>query len=89
MPRAWYGIVLGIDRPPVLSSPPPAEIVQALSERAVAVRGTQVATIGMPRLAHQPVSLRKQRDEVAREVERHCKRTLSGWSRPTWREPAS
>lgn len=50
----------------------------------MAARGTQVATIGTPRLAHQPVSLRKQRDEVAREVERHCKRTLFGWSRPTW-----
>ncbi len=47
-----------------------AEIVQALSEQAVIVPGTQAATIGMPRLAQQFAPLRKQRDKVASEVER-------------------
>ncbi|ASE94566.1 IS110-like element ISBma3 family transposase [Burkholderia cepacia] len=46
-----------------------AEIVQALSEQAVTVPGTQAATIVMPRLAQQLAALRKQRDEVAAEVE--------------------
>jgi len=46
------------------------EIVQALSEQAVTVPGTQAATIVMPRLAQQLAALRKQRDEVAAEVER-------------------
>src|SRR5579859_4496083 len=47
-----------------------AEIVQALSEQAVIVPGTQAATIVMPRLAQQLASLRKQREEIAAEVER-------------------
>ncbi|KVR83130.1 IS110-like element ISBma3 family transposase [Burkholderia vietnamiensis] len=47
-----------------------AEIVQALSEQAVTVPGTQAATIVMPRLAQQLAALRKQRDEIAAEVER-------------------
>lgn len=47
-----------------------AEIVQALREQAVIVPGTQAATIVMPRLAQQLAALRKQRDEVASEVER-------------------
>ncbi|WP_175425905.1 IS110 family transposase [Trinickia violacea] len=47
-----------------------ADIVQALSEQAVIVPGTQAATIVMPRLAQQLASLRKQREEVASEVER-------------------
>ena len=47
-----------------------AEIVQTLSEQAVTVPGTQAATIVMPRLAQQLAALRKQRDEVAAEVER-------------------
>lgn len=42
-----------------------AEIVQALNVQAVIVRGTQAATIVMPRLAQQLAALRKQRDEVA------------------------
>ncbi|VWC38447.1 transposase [Burkholderia lata] len=46
------------------------EIVQALSEQAVIVPGTQAATIVMPRLAQQLAALRKQRAEVAAEVER-------------------
>lgn len=47
-----------------------AEIVQALSEQAVTVPGTQAATIVMPSLAQRLAALRKQRDEVAGEVER-------------------
>jgi transposase len=47
-----------------------AEIVQALNEQAVIVPGTQAATIDMPRLAQQLAALRKQRDEIAAEVER-------------------
>jgi hypothetical protein len=47
-----------------------AEILQALSEQAVIVPGTQAATIVMPRLARQLAALRKQRDEIASEVER-------------------
>jgi hypothetical protein len=47
-----------------------AEIVQALSEQAVIVSRAQAATIVMPRLAQQLASLRKQREEVASEVER-------------------
>ena len=47
-----------------------AEIVQALSEQAVTVPGTQAAAIVMPRLAQQLTALRKQRDEIAAEVER-------------------
>ncbi|WP_197430336.1 IS110 family transposase [Burkholderia savannae] len=46
-----------------------AEIVQALSEQAVIVPCTQAATIVMPRLAQQLAALRKQRDEVAAELE--------------------
>ncbi|MBB5411109.1 transposase [Paraburkholderia sp. HC6.4b] len=55
---------------PRMSKSLAAEIVQALSEQAVIVPGTQAATIVMPRLAQQLASLRKQRDEVASEVER-------------------
>ena len=47
-----------------------AEIVQALSEQALIVPGTQAATIVMPRLAQQLAALRKRRDEVAAEVKR-------------------
>ncbi|WP_080315523.1 IS110 family RNA-guided transposase [Burkholderia pseudomallei] len=47
-----------------------AEIVQVLNEQAVIVPGTQAATIVMPRLAQQLAALRKQRDEIAAEVER-------------------
>ena len=46
------------------------EIVQALSEQTVVVLGTQAATIVLPRLAQQLGALRRQRDEVAKEVER-------------------
>nr|WP_166682743.1 IS110 family transposase [Burkholderia pseudomallei] len=47
-----------------------AEIVQVLNEQAVIVPGTQAAAIVMPRLAQQLAALRKQRDEIAAEVER-------------------
>jgi hypothetical protein len=47
-----------------------AEIVQALSEQTVVVLGTQAASIVLPRLAQQLATLRRQRDEVAKEVER-------------------
>jgi transposase len=47
-----------------------AEIVQALTEQTVVVQGTQAAAIVLPRLAHQLCSLRRQREEVAQEVER-------------------
>ncbi|MGO4815644.1 IS110 family transposase [Cupriavidus sp. 2MCAB6] len=46
------------------------EIVQALGDHAVVAPGTQAATTVMPRLAQQLAALRKQRDEVASEVER-------------------
>jgi transposase len=46
------------------------EIVQALSEQTVVVLGTQAAAIVLPRLAQQLGALRRQRDEVAKEVER-------------------
>ncbi len=46
------------------------EIVQALNEQAVIMPGTQAATIVMPRLTQQLAALRKQRDEIAAEVER-------------------
>jgi transposase len=45
------------------------EIVQALSEQTVVVPGTNAATIVLPRLAHQLAELRRQREEVALEVE--------------------
>lgn len=47
-----------------------AQIVQALSEQSVEVLGTQAASIVLPRLAQQLVTLRRQREEVAKEVER-------------------
>jgi len=47
-----------------------AEIVQALSEQTVVVLGTQAASVVLPRLAQQLATLRRQRDEVAKEVER-------------------
>src|SRR5690606_3978989 len=46
-----------------------AQIVQALSEQTVVVLGTQAATIVLPRLAQQLVALRRQRDDIARELE--------------------
>lgn len=47
-----------------------AEIVHALGEQTVTVPGTQAATLVIPRLAQQLAALRKQRDDIAAEVER-------------------
>lgn len=46
------------------------EIVGALGEQTVVVTGTNAAALVVPRLAAQLATLRKQRDEVAAEVER-------------------
>jgi transposase len=46
------------------------QIVRALSEQTVVVLGTQAASIVLPRLAQQLAALRRQRDDVAKEVER-------------------
>lgn len=51
-----------------------ADIAQALSEQTVVVPGTHAATLVMPRLAQQLAALRKQRDEIAVEVERLVQR---------------
>lgn len=46
-----------------------AGITQALAEQTVVVPGTNAAVVVLPRLALQLITLRKQRDEVAMEVE--------------------
>nr|WP_241245147.1 IS110 family transposase [Microbacterium amylolyticum] len=46
------------------------EIVVALDQQTVVVTGTNAATLVLPRLAAQVATLRRQRDEVAAEVER-------------------
>lgn len=46
------------------------EIVQALSEQTVVVPGTSAAGVVLPKLAEQLSTLRRQRDEIALEVER-------------------
>lgn len=46
-----------------------ANITQALTEQTVVVPGTNAAVVVLPRLALQLITLRKQRDEVALEVE--------------------
>ena len=46
------------------------EIVVALGEQTVLVTGTQAAAVVIPRLAMQLATLRRQRDEVAAEVEK-------------------
>ncbi|WP_116413008.1 IS110 family transposase, partial [Subtercola boreus] len=46
------------------------EIVQALSEQTVVVVGTNAASLVLPRLAEQLTALRRQRAEIAAEVER-------------------
>ena len=45
------------------------EIVQALSEQTVVVPGTNASAVVLPRLSHQLAELRRQREEVALEVE--------------------
>ena len=46
------------------------EIVQALAEQTVVVPGTSAAGVVLPKLAEQLATLRRQRDEIALEVER-------------------
>ncbi len=46
-----------------------ADIAQALAEQTVVVPGTNAAAVVLPRLALQLITLSKQRDEVALEVE--------------------
>ena len=46
------------------------EIVQALTEQTVVVPGTSAAGVVLPKLAEQLSTLRRQRDEIALEVER-------------------
>ncbi|WP_341579622.1 IS110 family transposase [Microbacterium schleiferi] len=46
------------------------EIVVALGEQTVVVTGTNAAALVVPRLAAQLTTLRKQRDEIATEVEK-------------------
>lgn len=46
------------------------EIIAALDQQTVVVTGTNAAALVIPRLAAQLATLRKQRDEVAAEVER-------------------
>ena len=47
-----------------------AEIHRALGEQTVVVPGTQAVELVLPRLAEQLATLRRQREELAREVER-------------------
>lgn len=66
-----------------------AEIVQALSEQAVIMPGTQAATIVMPRLAQQLASLRKRAKRLGAKLNAWCTHTLFGRSWPACRESAS
>jgi transposase len=52
------------------------EIKQALSEQTVVVVGTKAASTVLPRLAEQLSALRRQRDEIAVEVEKLVEATL-------------
>ncbi len=47
-----------------------AEITAALREQTVVVTGTNAAALVLPRLAEQLAGLRRQRDEIAAEVEK-------------------
>ncbi len=47
-----------------------AEIHRALGEQTVVVPGTQAVELVLPRLAEQLATLRRQREELARDVER-------------------
>ena len=47
-----------------------AEITAALGEQTVVVTGTDAAALVLPRLAEQLQALRRQRDEIAAEVEK-------------------
>jgi hypothetical protein len=57
-----------------------AEIVQALSEQAVVVPGTQAATIVMPRLAQQLASLRNNATRLPAKLIARCMHTHVGRS---------
>ena len=46
-----------------------SDITQALTQQTVVVPGTNAAVVVLPRLALQLITLRKQRDKVALEVE--------------------
>src|SRR5690625_7929664 len=46
-----------------------AEIMTALGEQTVVVTGTDAAALVLPRLAEQLQALRRQREEIAVEVE--------------------
>ncbi len=59
-----------IKRAPRMGRRLAAEIMQALSEQTVVVVGTNAATTVLPRLAEQLATLRRQRDEIAVEVEK-------------------
>jgi len=59
-----------IKRAPRMGHRLAAEIMQALSEQTVVVVGTNAATTVLPRLAEQLATLRRQRDEIAVEVEK-------------------
>ncbi len=59
-----------IKRAPRMGRRLAAEIMQALSEQTVVVVGTNAATTVLPRLAEQLAALRRQRDEIAVEVEK-------------------
>lgn len=48
---------------------PAAEITRALTQKTIVVPGTNDAAVVLPRQALQLITLRKQRDEVAPEVE--------------------
>ena len=50
-----------------------AEIHRALREQMVVVSGTRASELVLPRLAEQLATLRRQREELAREVERRVK----------------
>ena len=56
--------------PPRMGRKLASEIAAALSEQTVVVLGTGAAVMVLPRLAEQLRTLRRQRDEVAVEVER-------------------
>lgn len=59
-----------IKRAPRMGRRLPEEIIQALAEQTVVVVSTNAASMVLPRLAKQLIALRRQRAEIAVEVER-------------------
>ncbi len=57
---------------PRLAKTLPAEIHQALREQTVVVPGTQAVSLVLPKLGAQLAALRRQREELAHEVERRA-----------------